>query len=143
MTEIRPARPADGDMLRTIQQRSLAEPWPELLDTAINGPLPLFVVVDEQPIGYALVLTNGVAYMPELAIHPDRQREGHGSALLSFLCDHLADSGHTEIRLTVRASDDGARQFYAAHGFEQIERVENHFENCDGLLLARSSIAAI
>jgi ribosomal-protein-alanine N-acetyltransferase len=137
MTTVRPGTPDDRAELARIQQATLAEPWPELLETALSGPPPLFLVDDGGPIGYAIVISEGTqAYVPELAVHPDRQGEGHGSTLLSALFEAFAD--HTEMRLTVRAVDERAQAFYRDHGFEQVDRIEDHFEGCDGLLFARS-----
>lgn len=136
MTTIRPGRPADRSQLRQIQQATLPEPWPELLTTALAGPPPLFVLDDGSPIGYAIVVAaDGQVYIPELAVRPERQREGHGSRLLCWLFEEFAD--HSEIRLTVQAADDRAQAFYATHGFEQIDSVDDHFESGDGLVLAR------
>jgi ribosomal-protein-alanine N-acetyltransferase len=137
MSRIRPVEPGDGPAVREIQSRVIAEPWPALLETALDGPLSLFVLDDGGPIGYAIVVpgADGVVYVPELAVHPDRQREGHGSRLLSALCGRFAD--HEEMRLTVRETDQGARRFYERHGFARIDRVEDHFESGDGLLLSR------
>lgn len=137
MTEVRDGVPADLPRLRTIQT-ALAEPWPELLVTATKGPPPLYVLVDGQPMGYALVVgeREGVAYVPEFAVHPDEQGQGYGSDLMTWLCDRLAGE-YEEIRLTVQESDERARGFYRAHGFEQIDRLGGHFESGDGLLLAR------
>jgi len=137
MSPVRPVEPGDGPAVREIQSRAIDEPWPALLETALDGPLSLLVLDDGGPIGYAIAVpgTDGVVYVPELAVHPDRQREGHGSRLLSALCGRFAD--HDEMRLTVRETDRGARRFYERHGFGAIERVEDHFESGDGLLLSR------
>ncbi len=134
---VREGDPADLPRLRDIQERALAEPWPELLSTAVEGPPPLYVVEDGTPVGYTIAVTDGesVAYVPEFAVDPDRQREGYGSRLLAELRARLAAAGHDELRVTVRASDDGARAFYASVGFERLDRIEGHFENRDGLLL--------
>ncbi len=134
---IREADPADLPRLRTIQERALAEPWPELLGAAIEGPLPVYVVDDGGPAGYAVVVTDGerVAYVPELAVDPDRQREGHGSRLLAGTCEHLRAEGYDQLRVTVLADDERARAFYADHGFEPLDRLDGHFEGGDGLLL--------
>lgn len=138
MTEIREGRPADLPHVRAIQS-ALAEPWPELLVTATEGPPPLYVLVDDQPVGYALVIgeRDGVAYVPEFAVHPDEQGQGYGSQLMTWLCDRLS-GGYEEIRLSVQESDERARRFYRDHGFEQIDRLDDHFESGDGLLLGRS-----
>lgn len=140
MAIVRPATPSDREAVCEIQRQAIAEPWPELLETALEGPPPLYVLDDDATVGYALVVPGGaVAYVPELAIHPDRQGEGFGSQLLSFLCSTYED--HDELRLTVRAVDNGPRAFYEGHGFERVERIRDHFENCDGILLSRSLTA--
>lgn len=137
MTTVRPGESADKAVVREIQRRALAEPWPELLSAALTGPPPLFVVDDGGPVGYAIVLSEGSqAYIPELAVHPDRQGEGYGSRLLSTVLEEFAD--HSELRLTVRAVDERAQSFYRDHGFGQTDRIEDHFEAGDGLLFARS-----
>lgn len=141
MVEIRPGRPEDGTRLRKIQAATIAQPWPELLDAALVGPPPLHVAVDgtETPVGYAIVVpgSGSVAYVPELAIAPQRQGEGVGSALLDAVCDSLREDGYEELRLTVREIDDGARAFYRDNGFEKLDHLPDHFENCDGFLLGR------
>lgn len=136
MTTVRRAVSADGDRLRSIQHRALPEPAPELLDAGIEGTVPLFVVADGPAVGYALVVGDGdaVAYVPELAVHPDQQRAGYGSRLVEFLCEHRPES---ELRVTVRLVDDHARTFYERLGFERRERVSDHFESGDGLVLGR------
>lgn len=136
MTTIRQGKPGDTQRLREIQQRTLAEPWPELLETAVQGQPPVFVIETSRPVGYVIYLGDGeVAYVPELAICPDHQRQGYGSQLLSYLCSQLSKDGFEELRLTVRTVDDRARSFYSSHGFEHLDRIEDHFERCDGLLL--------
>lgn len=136
---VRESEPTDLPRLRAIQSSALDEPWPDLLEMAVEGPLTCHVIADGEPLGYAIVVTRegDVAYVPELAIRPDRQGEGLGSQLLSTLCTRLAAAGHEQLRLTVQASDRRARHFYADHGFETLERLADHFENGDGLLLAR------
>jgi len=137
---IREGEAADLPRLRTIQQRALAEPWPELLAAAIEGTLPVYVVDVDGPVGYAIVVSDGesVAYVPELAVDPARQREGHGSRLLARLSDRLAAQGYDQLRVTVLAEDEAARAFYADRGFEVLDRLDGHYEAGDGLLLALS-----
>jgi ribosomal-protein-alanine N-acetyltransferase len=136
--KVREGVPADMPRLREIQVATLAEPWPALLETAVDGPPPLYVVEDGAVVGYTIVVPDGetVAYAPEFAVHPDTRREGYGTRLLRFLRGKLAAAGYDQLRVTVRVSDDGARGFYAANGFERLERLDDHFEDGDGLLLA-------
>ena len=137
MTDVRDGRPGDLPRLRAIQA-ALTEPWPELLETATDGPPPLYVLEDGQPVGYALVVGDGdsVAYVPEFAVHPDEQGQGYGSQLMDWLCAELGEE-YDELRLTVEVSDERARGFYRAHGFKKRERLADNFESGDGLLLAR------
>jgi ribosomal-protein-alanine N-acetyltransferase len=137
MPTVRPAEPADRDALLEIQRRALAEPWPALLETALAGPPPLYVVEDGGPVGYTIVIpgTSSVAYIPELAVHPGRQDEGFGSYLLKAVCAEF--DSHDEFRVTVRAVDARARSFYSRHGFEHVATVPDHFEAGDGIVLRR------
>jgi ribosomal-protein-alanine N-acetyltransferase len=139
MVDVRPATAEDLPRLRAIQRAALAEPWPELLDTAVAGPLPVLVAVEDGPLGYAVVVAGaGQVYVPEIAVDPERQREGIGSTLIEALCDRLRSEGYDAVRLTVREVDEDARAFYREHGFEVVDRVPDHFESGDGLVLARS-----
>lgn len=135
MSRVRRGRPDDLAQLQTIQARTLAEPWPALLETGVEGQPPVYVLETDRPLAYAIALTDGerVVYVPELAVHPDHQGQGHGSALLAHLADTYAE--FEELRLTVAADDQRAREFYEQNGFEQIDRLADNFESGDGLLM--------
>jgi ribosomal-protein-alanine N-acetyltransferase len=136
MARVRRGEPQDSEVVLEIQRRAIAEPVPLLLSAALSGPPPLFVADDRGPVGYAVVVPGGeVAYVPELAIHPDRQGEGLGSRLVEHLA--AAFDGHRELRVTVRRIDDRARRFYESLGFDRHGRVAEQFEDCDGLVMAR------
>ncbi|MEF8852123.1 MAG: N-acetyltransferase [Haloarculaceae archaeon] len=135
---VREARPADLPRLRAIQTVALAEPWPELLSVAVDGPPVCLVHADPDPTGYVLAVTGEDAgYLAELAVAEGHRDEGQGSALLSALVERLGASGVEVVRLTVREVDERARSFYLARGFEERERLPDQYEDCDGLLLAR------
>lgn len=135
MTRVRPSRSTDRPALAPAQA-ALAEPAPDLLAAMLEGSGPGFVLVAlaPDPVGYLAAIPGPAVYLPELAVRPDRQREGHGSALLSALVSRAPDRG---IRLTVAASDDAALGFYRTHGFEVIERLPDRFADDDGLALRR------
>lgn len=146
---VRDGRTADLPALKAIQTTVLAEPWAELLAVAPDGPPILLVVTPEaagtevesdQPVGYALAVTDGdddAAYLAELAVAPDHQGEGYGSALVAALVERLRDAGVDELRVTVRVVDEDARGFYRAQEFERRERLPDHYDAGDGLLFAR------
>jgi len=137
---IRAARPADEARLRAVQSAALDEPWPELLDVAIEGA-PLVLVCDPGagPIAYALVVPDHpVAYVAELAVAPPTQGEGHGTRLLTALLERLRDGEFEEIRLTARADDERVRSFYDSFEFAVADRLPDHYDDGDGVLLVRS-----
>ncbi|WP_415381514.1 GNAT family N-acetyltransferase [Halosimplex sp. TS25] len=161
MTGIREGRPGDLPALRAIQEVVLAEPWQELLAVAVDGPPILLVATGSEteggndaapndaaatsngpatPVGYALAVTDGdgdAGYLAELAVAPDSQGGGLGSALVDALVERLRDAGVGELRVTVREVDERAREFYRDRGFERRDRIADHYETGDGLLLVR------
>ena len=142
MARIRDGTAEDLQALRAIQAATLDEPWPELLETALKGSDagPTVVVLETtEPVGYALVVADAedLAYVPEFAVHPDHQGEGYGSELMAGLCDRLAYAGYGRLRLTVRVTDRRARAFYDQQEFGVVDRLDDHFEAGDGLVLER------
>ena len=137
---IRPARPADETRLRAIQSAALDEPWQDLLAVAIKGA-PVLLVRDPGagPVAYALLVTDHpTAYLAELAVAPPAQRQGHGTALLTAVLDRVRAAGFAELRLTARADDERARSFYDDFDFTVADRLPDHFDHGDGVLLVRS-----
>lgn len=135
---VRDARPADLPRLRAIQAVSLAEPWPELLAVAVDGPPFCLVHGDSDPTGYALGVTDGdAAYLAELAVARGYRGEGQGSALLAALDDRLRNRDVATLRVTVRAVDDRARSFYESNGFAVTAPLPDRYDAGDGLLLER------
>lgn len=139
MVKITQATAVDGDRVREIQQRALPEPWPEILDAALGGFPPLFVAVDGEPVGYAIVMPGPeeTAYLIEFAVAPGRQREGYGSALLETVIQEQQAEGYERLALTVRAVDDDAMRFYEQHGFETEERLPEEYSSGAGFLFVR------
>lgn len=137
---IREARPADEPYLRAIQSAALDEPWPELLDVAVEGAPRLWVRdVGQGPIAYALVVPDKpVAYLAELAVAPAEQGEGHGTELLGTLLDRLRSEGFENVRLTARADDERVRSFYEGFDFEVADHLPDHYDDGDGVALVRS-----
>lgn len=136
---IRPARSADEPRLRAIQSAALDEPWPELLDIAVDGH-PVVLVLDPGagPIAYTLVVPDHpVASVAELAVAPPLQGRGHGSRLVEALLDQLRNEGYERVRLTCRADDERVRSFYDSFGFTATEELPGHYDDGDGVLLVR------
>lgn len=139
----RPARATDYPALRRIQRAALDEPAPSLLEAATSGAVPS-VVREQQTetgselIGYLIFIPDtdtGTVHIPELAVHPEYQRAGHGTALVEEACNSVTES--ERLSLTVAKTDTDARRFYEAVGFEVVETLPEYFASGDGLLLHR------
>ncbi len=135
---IREAKSGDYPALRAIQESALSDPWPDLLELGVDGPPLVLVLATERPIAYALVVPDdAVAYVAEFAVAPPRQGQGHGSKLMAALLDRLREDGVETVRLTARADDERARSFYATFGFDVVDEVPDHYDDGDGVVLAR------
>lgn len=143
----RAVRPTDYPRLQQIQSTTLDEPVPSLLEAASNGTIPAVVRelesgMESVVVGYVILVPDTdsrTVHIPELAIHPDHQRAGHGSALVEHAC--LSMSEYDRLSLTVKKTDTTARQFYEAVGFEVVETLPGYFESDDGLLLQKDLTA--
>ncbi|QCC52161.1 GNAT family N-acetyltransferase [Halapricum salinum] len=139
---IREIEPADHHRLGEIQRAALDEPSPDLLAAAADGPLPGFVCLDDDRIvGYVFaVVGDSRAYLPELAIATNSQRQGHGRALLETICERLRSRGVERVRVTTRADDTRAREFYESRGFAVADRVPDYYEDgTDGIVYRQRS----
>jgi len=135
---IREGQPDDWPRLRRIQAATLSDPWPELLELSLGEPSLVLVLTVDEPIGYALVVPDdGVAYVAEFAIAPDRQGEGNGSRLMRALLERLAEHGIETVRLTARADDERVHAFYRGFGFTVVEEIPDHYDDADGLVFER------
>lgn len=126
--------------MNAIQHQTLVEPTPTLLRALLDGPGVVLLAERDRPVGYAMaLLADDVAYVPELAVEPDSQRDGVGSQLLGAVGERARQGGCDELRLTVRADDEDARAFYRNQGFDVVERLPEHYETGSGvgLLLAK------
>ncbi|MDZ7747216.1 MAG: GNAT family N-acetyltransferase [Halobacteriales archaeon] len=134
---IRPANADDRPAVRALQSLLDARA-PALLEATFDAGVGDVLVAtnDESIVGYALAVPgDGHVYLAELAVAPGVRREGYGRRLVESLSERYEQ--FDQIRVTVAAGDDGARAFYAALGFWELDRIENRFDGEDGLLLFR------
>lgn len=88
------------------------------------------VVVSEDPDpgGFALVTLRPspyydgpVAALDEMYVVPARRGEGLGTAIMTLLLGLLRQRECGEVQINVDEHDEGARRFYEAHGFTNLE----------------------
>jgi [ribosomal protein S18]-alanine N-acetyltransferase len=140
-------RRSDVDVLLPFEQELFAgdPPWSaDQFRSELDGvPDTRWYVVAEQAgdlVGYAGLSHSGeTADVQTLAVLPDRQRQGVGTALLDALVAEARRRGANELLLDVREDNATAQAFYARHGFEQLSRRRGYYANgrVDGLVLRR------
>lgn len=137
--EIRPATLEDRGAIRAIARAVWHDTYHELddetieetvgewyadaeLERALAQPGTAFLVaeIDGEIAGF----THGVVQGDEgdvlrMAVHPDHQRQGIGTALHERLRAALEDFNMNRMRAIDLASNDGGRAFYERLGFEQ------------------------
>ncbi len=124
---LRPARPDDVDLIVDIHRTSLAVsmPWLPVLHTR-TADLKHFRtnVLPQQSVVVAQIEQNVVGFnathegwLEHLYIAPDLLRLGIGTLLL-----HKAQAANSTLHLWTFQRNLAARQFYAAHGFAEVEQ---------------------
>ncbi|WP_135821430.1 GNAT family N-acetyltransferase [Halostella litorea] len=147
---IRPVSPDDLPALLALQSL-LPESSPPLLTTVIDGPGVVLVSVPADPaaaanatatpVGYVLATTGSdPAHVAELVVAPAYRRQGRGRRLLAAALARLRDAGCDVAEIAVEPDNDAARDLYAEFGFEQRERVEDHYDGGGAALLLRRSL---
>ena len=144
---LRPMRRSDVESLLPFEQVLFAgDPsWTaEQFRSELDGvPATRWYVVAEEAgdlVGYAGLFHSGeTADVQTLAVVPDRQRQGVGTALLDGLVAEARRRGASELLLDVREDNVAAQALYAHYGFEQLSRRRGYYANgrVDGLVLRR------
>ena len=86
------------------------------------------------PVGVAYFapekMTRGTWNLYLIAVHPDRQRQGRGKAILDHVQKWLAKRGERILLVETAGVDDFdyVRAFYANDGFETEARIRDFYE---------------
>jgi ribosomal-protein-alanine N-acetyltransferase len=132
---IRPLAEADLDAVVVIERDIYEFPWSvgNFRDSLAAGySCWAFRSVDGL-IGYAVMMIGaGEAHLLNLSIAAAYQRRGYGTQLLEHLMAVARSYGAHALLLEVRPSNAGARQLYAAYGFEQVGVRRGYYPARDG-----------
>ncbi|HSJ43131.1 MAG TPA: GNAT family N-acetyltransferase [Euzebyales bacterium] len=112
---VRRCRGGLGRAVRAVSDRSVGDKPPEHLRTVFsNSMFTCFVYRGSRLIGAGRILADGLdrAYLADVAVHPDHQGRGLGSALITELVRLAGD--HTKI---VMYANPGTEGVYAKLGF--------------------------
>lgn len=131
---IRPARPEDAAWLEDVLMRTYESTWmPEMTAerdrqfrasdkiaqyVGTRGSLFLVCEIDGMPAGMADWESD---FIWALHVHPARQGQGVGGALLARVEAAIRDAGFGRARLETDSFNQRSRQFYGKHGYAEID----------------------
>jgi ribosomal-protein-alanine N-acetyltransferase len=100
------------------------EPWSrEMVAGEFSGlnPTRYFVAEEEgELLAYAGIwLIPPEGYITNVAVHPDRRRQGLASEILRRMLGEALAEGITDVTLEVRVSNEPAIALYRSFGFEE------------------------
>ncbi len=143
-SRIRPAWPADAAALALLERRCFADPWiDEAFRSLLKQPEAFGVVAEAEGeiAGYGLGrAVAGSGEILNLAVAPERRRQGLAEAMLVSLLEALGQREVTEVFLEVRASNAAALALYRQHRFEPVGRRPDYYRRPreDALILRRA-----
>lgn len=104
---------------------------------------------DGAPVGVAYTaperMTDGTWNLYLIAVHPDRQRQGRGKALLEHVERLLAERGQRILLVETSGTDDFdyVRAFYRNSGFEEEARIRDFYADGIDKIVFRKAIRAL
>ena len=143
---IRPATTIDATALDHIHAACFAEAW-SAAEVAEWLAIPSVVTVAafESKTATGFVLAQAVADQAEIltfALHPDRQRQGIGRALLDTLELELSGRGTHSLYLDVAEDNIAALALYRGAGFAETTRRRGYyarqFGSTDAIVMVKS-----
>ncbi|MBS45617.1 MAG: ribosomal-protein-alanine acetyltransferase [Nocardioides sp.] len=144
---LRDAVPGDLEALVALERAALGDDaWSErLLGDALAAPgaaAYVVAVVDDAMVGYAALdlgpVAAGIGDLLRIAVDARQRRRGIATALLGDVVARATAGGAERLLLEVRADNASALAFYAAGGFEEIDRRRGYYRGTDAVVLQRS-----
>lgn len=137
--QVRRAERTDLPAVHRIEQTVFPQPWPAGAFEQYMGRPGFLVAEDGVVVGYIVadaIQAHGqpLGHVKDLAVRPDRRREGIASGLLSRALDTLAGQADT-VKLEVRAGNDGAIDLYRRHGFTYRRRLPGYYADGETALV--------
>jgi ribosomal-protein-alanine N-acetyltransferase len=119
-------------------------PWPDVL-AALTFPetVRLKAVVDGRTVGFVVGdrrRREGVGWIASIGVHPDFRRLGIGRQLLDA-CE--AALGLPRVKLTLRASNQGARRLYDLAGYAPVDFWRKYYyDGEDGVVMEKKVVGS-
>jgi len=133
MLNVRSMKSSDVESVARLEQQIFTDAWSEksILDT-MNQSQAFILVSEEDNVinGYCIVyFVLDEAEIARIAVDSAMRKQGVGQELLRATCRVGMQKGIARILLDVRESNDSARRFYRAFGFEEDGIRKNFYQN--------------
>ncbi|MEV4259742.1 GNAT family N-acetyltransferase [Spirillospora sp. NPDC049652] len=127
--EIRPAAPADLDLLPPIENSADRmfgavgiefPPGPTVVEQMVGRDAEILVAGDP-PAGYAVLSPlDGATHLDQISVHADLAGQGIGTRLLLAVRAHVAAAGSPGLSLLTFRDIAWNAPWYARHGFTEL-----------------------
>lgn len=137
----------DVPTVDALEQRLFpADAWPlQMFIAELSQPETRRYLVAESGgkiVGYAgLMCIEPIADVQTIAVVPEFEGRGIGSALLARLIEEARLRGAADVLLEVRADNPRAQQLYVRFGFEQIHLRRSYYRDGVDALIMRLPLA--
>lgn len=132
MIVIRTMSERDSSAVWELEKKCFSVPWSEESIRAMfseKGYWNLTAMDDGSLIGYiGMKAVLDEADITNVAVDPDRRRQGIGKMLLRELLAKAGELGIRRIFLEVRVSNTAARALYEQAGFRTVDGRKNYYE---------------
>lgn len=132
MIVIRTMSEKDSSAVWELEKKCFSVPWSEESIRAMfseKGYWNLTARDDGSLVGYiGMKAVLDEADITNVAVDPDRRRQGIGKMLLRGLLAKAGDMGIRRIFLEVRVSNTAARALYEQAGFRTVDVRKNYYE---------------
>jgi [ribosomal protein S18]-alanine N-acetyltransferase len=134
-----------AEMSRDLIEHGLTWSWtPARVQHFISGRESSVVVArrEHRIAAFAIMhFGDDVAHLNLLAVLPEHRRQGLGSQLMEWLTKTAIEAGVFRINLELRTQNEGARNFYARLGFDQLGIVPGYYQGREAALRMSRQLA--
>jgi ribosomal-protein-alanine N-acetyltransferase len=133
------------EQVAQIEKMNFSHPWTqEMLEEELNNMLSSFICAlgeNGVVLGYAgLTVVAGEGYINNIAVRQEYRKQGVASALLEVFIRFAKAQGLDFLTLELRVSNEAAKRLYMKHGFAQVGRRKDYYDDPteDAILMTRS-----
>ena len=132
MVRIVDTRPEHLDDILLMEQQCFSVPWThEQLMAQLSDFMHIFLAAEDEngrAVGYAgLMYVLDEGYISNVAVSPDRRREGIADMLLTELYERAKAKKLSFLTLEVRESNIAAQSLYKKHGYTEVGRRKAYY----------------